>query len=420
MNMINELKIRDLIKDITNEDKINRMLLDGKSVYCGFDPTADSLHVGHLLPLLTLLRLKRSGVSIKPLVGGATGMIGDPSFKNEERRLNNIETITLFKEKIKKQIIKILGEEVSVLDNYNWVKNLTLLDFLRDTGKHFSVNAMIKKDSVKSRIERDELGISFTEFTYQILQSMDFLHLFKNENCSLQFGGSDQWGNITAGIDYIHRVLGNNKELGAFTLPLLLKSDGKKFGKSEGGAVWLDAKKTTPFEFFQFWLNISDEEVSRFFKMLSFRSIEEIEEILKSTEPRKGQQMLAEELTEIVHGKDELNKVLIEQKVLFKQNWSNISETDLNVLSKGNIVKIEIDKKSVEIDLIDMLIQSGYVKSKRIARELITNRSIKINGKTVVFDEDNKRQRFLMEDVFIGDFLLVQKGKKDFFMIVKV
>lgn len=423
-NIIEDLFQRGLIKDITSEDKVLQLINEGKAVYCGFDPTADSLHVGSLLPLITLLRLKKAGVNVKPLIGGATGMIGDPSFKENERSLNSKDVVDNFKLKIIQQIKSIVGSDTTVVDNFEWTKNLNILDFLRDTGKFFTVNTMLKKDSVKSRIERDDQGISFTEFTYQILQGMDFHHLFKHENCAIQMGGSDQWGNMIAGIDLINKKE-SNAEVGVFTLPLLLKSDGQKFGKSESGAVWLSADKTSPFQFFQFWLNISDEEVKKFFKMLSLKTVEEIDQIFKDDEGREkplAQQILAEELTEIVHGKKSLKEVLAIKKVLFEQNWDSVSEEDLKILSDGkNIKTIEVNKLEIENDLIQLLVSWNIVKSKRESREMIKNNAIKINGNIVNFekclDETGKVFKLLPEFWIFDNFMLIQKGKKLFTLI---
>jgi tyrosyl-tRNA synthetase len=423
-NVIQDLFERGLIKNITGEDKVDKLIQSGKSVYCGFDPTADSLHVGSLLPLITLLRLKRAGVSVKPLIGGATGMIGDPSFKENERSLNTKEVVDDFKNKITIQIKKIIGEDVKVVDNFEWTKDLNILDFLRDTGKFFAVNTMLKKDSVKSRIERDDQGISFTEFTYQILQGMDFHHLFKHENCAIQMGGSDQWGNMIAGIDLINKKE-NQAEVGVFTLPLLLKSDGQKFGKSETGTVWLSEDKTSPFQFFQFWLNISDEEVKSFFKMLSLKPIEEIQKILNDDKLRDkpmAQQILAEELTEIVHGKEALREVLSIKKVLFEQNWNTINEEDLNILSEGkNIKTIKVNRETINGDLIQLLVDWKILKSKRESREMIKNNAIRINGEIVNFEKctDVSAKVFPLTTDFLifNKFMLIQKGKKIFTLI---
>lgn len=412
---INDLRDRDLIKQITNEAKVANLFEQGKSVYCGFDPTADSLHVGSLLPLITLLRMKKNGINVVPLIGGATGMIGDPSFKNQERSLNSVDVIESFKKGIVSQIKSILGN-IEVADNIEWTSSLSILSFLRDTGKHFTVNTMINKDSVKSRIEREDQGISFTEFTYQILQAMDFHHLFKNKNCAIQIGGSDQWGNITSGMDLIHKKEGNDTDVGAITLPLLLKSNGQKFGKSESGTIWLSKEKTSPLEFFQFWLNISDNEVSRFFKMLSFRSVEEIDIIFEEDKLRKkpiAQQLLAEELTKLVHGEDELKKVLRVRSALFENDFSGIIEDDFISLEKSGTKTIELKDE----DIIGIVVSSGLATSRTRAREFIVNGAIKVNGKKLIFNQNENLNGLLFNDFMFGKFALFQRGKQEFRLV---
>lgn len=412
---INDLRDRDLIKQITNEAKVANLFEQGKSVYCGFDPTADSLHVGSLLPLITLLRMKKNGINVVPLIGGATGMIGDPSFKDQERSLNSVDVIEGFKKGIVSQIKSILGD-VEVADNIEWTSSLSILSFLRDTGKHFTVNTMINKDSVKSRIEREDQGISFTEFTYQILQAMDFHHLFKNKNCAIQIGGSDQWGNITSGMDLIHKKEGNDTNVGAITLPLLLKSNGQKFGKSESGTIWLSKEKTSPLEFFQFWLNISDNEVSRFFKMLSFRTVEEIDIIFEEDKLRKkpiAQQLLAEELTKLVHGEDELKKVLRVRSALFENDFSSITEDDFISLEKSGTKTIKLKDE----DIIGIVVSSGLATSRTRAREFIVNGAIKVNGKKLMFNQSENLNGLLFNDFMFGKFALFQRGKQEFRLV---
>lgn len=409
---IKELQERGLIKQITNEQKILNILKEGKSVYCGFDPTADSLHVGSLLPLITLLRLKKQGINVIPLIGGATGMIGDPSFKDHERSLNSVELIECFKKGIIAQIKSVLGE-VEIADNLDWTHSLSILSFLRDTGKHFTVNNMINKDSVKSRIEREDQGISFTEFTYQVLQAMDFHHLFKNKNCAVQIGGSDQWGNITAGIDLIHKKEGNEVEVGAITLPLLLKSNGQKFGKSESGAVWLSKEKTSPLQFFQFWLNISDDEVKRFFKMLSFKTIEEIDAIFEEDKTRNkpiAQSFLAEELTELVHGKEELKKVLRIRNALFDNDFSSITENDFIELEKSGTKAIHMENE----DIIGLVVASGLAPSRTRAREFLMNGAIKVNGVKLVFEKKDNLNGMVFKNFMFNKFALFQRGRQEF------
>lgn len=413
---INELKQRGLISQITDETKLIELLEEESSLYCGFDPTAESLHVGSLLPLITLLRFKKEGKSVIPLIGGATGMIGDPSGKSSERNLNSEDVVESFKLKIDSQIKSIIGE-VEVVDNNNWTKQLSVIDFLRDIGKHFSVNTMISKESVKNRIEREDQGISFTEFTYQILQSMDFWHLFKNKNCKIQIGGSDQWGNITAGMDLIHKKEGNDCKVAGLTMPLLVKSDGTKFGKSESGTVWLSPEKTRPFDFFQFWLKVSDTDVEKFLKMLSFKSIEEIDSIIESDKLRTkpiAQRILAEEMTLIVHGEQTLQSILRVTEALFENKFDNMTEEDFINLNKDGIQLIETE----ELNIVELLLLSGLVKSKRQARELITSNAITVNGIKQKFEEGETNDFEIRN--FKEGFVVIQKGKREFRLIKKV
>ncbi len=414
LHFIEELKQRGLVSQITDETKLEKLLNDKKTVYCGFDPTADSLHVGSLLPLITLLRFKKAGIPVIPLIGGATGMIGDPSGKSSERTLNSSETVDLFKESISEQIKSILGD-VCVLDNNDWTKNFSIIEFLRDIGKHFSVNSMLSKESVRNRIEREDQGISFTEFSYQLLQSMDFWHLFKSNNCSIQIGGSDQWGNITSGMDLIHKKEGNDCIVAGLTMPLLVKSDGTKFGKSESGAVWLSSNKTSPFNFFQFWLKVSDSDIEKFFKMLSFRSVEEIDKILLEDTQRPkpiAQRLLAEELTEIVHGKKALESVIRMTKALFENDFDTMTKEDFLNLKKDGMKSIKIE----DFNLVNLLVSSNLVKSKRQARELISAGAVLVNGVKISTTED-------LNEVSITDFkdgfAVLQKGKRDFILIEK-
>lgn len=413
---LQELQDRDLISQLTDINKINEILKNGATLYCGFDPTADSLHVGSLLPLITLLRFKKAGHTILPLIGGATGMIGDPSGKAKERTLNNADTVVFFKRSITHQINSVLGKDVEVVDNVEWTNGMSVLSFLRDIGKHFSVNAMLNKDSVKSRIEREEQGISFTEFSYQLLQSMDFHHLFKNRGCNLQIGGSDQWGNITSGIDLIHKKEGNDAVAAGITIPLLVKANGEKFGKSESGAVWLSADKTSPFDFFQFWLNISDEDIKRFFKMFSFRSIEEIEQIFEEDKERTkpiAQRLLAIELTELVHGVAAKDSVLHIAKALFESNFEDMAETDFSELEKSGMKVVETS----DLNLVTAIVSSGLAKSRTQAREFIKSGAISINGKKINCSDDINTLN--LEDIRFNCFIILQRGKKEF-RLVKV
>ena len=413
---IQELKQRGLVSQMTDETKISDLMDNGLSLYCGFDPTAESLHVGSLLPLITMLRFKKAGHTVFPLIGGATGMIGDPSFKAQERTLNDAATVNRFKAGIAGQIKSILGD-VELVDNHDWTVNLSIIDFLRDVGKHFSVNAMMSKDSVRSRLERDDQGISFTEFSYQLLQSMDFHHLLKAKDCRLQLGGSDQWGNITAGIDPIHRKEGNDVVATGLTIPLLTKADGTKFGKSESGAVWLSSEMTSPFDFFQFWLKVADADIPKFFKMLSFKSIEEIDAILEADKERTkpmAQQLLAEELTLIVHGQAALDSVLRNIKALFDNNFDNLQEDDFVNLEKNGMVAVVPET----LNVLDLMVATGLAKSKRQGREFIQSGAVQVNGNKLVVSEDDMNALEITDFKF-GKFAVFQRGKREFRLIKK-
>ncbi len=413
---IQELKQRGLVSQMTDETKISDLMDNGLSLYCGFDPTAESLHVGSLLPLITMLRFKKAGHTVFPLIGGATGMIGDPSFKAQERTLNDAATVNRFKAGIAGQIKSILGD-VELVDNHDWTVNLSIIDFLRDVGKHFSVNAMMSKDSVRSRLERDDQGISFTEFSYQLLQSMDFHHLMKAKDCRLQLGGSDQWGNITAGIDLIHRKEGNDVVATGLTIPLLTKADGTKFGKSESGAVWLSSEMTSPFDFFQFWLKVADADIPKFFKMLSFKSIEEIDAILEADKERTkpmAQQLLAEELTLIVHGQAALDSVLRNIKALFDNNFDNLQEDDFVNLEKNGMVAVVPET----LNVLDLMVATGLAKSKRQGREFIQSGAVQVNGNKLVVSEDDMNALEITDFKF-GKFAVFQRGKREFRLIKK-
>lgn len=413
---LNELKQRGLIAQLTNEEKITTQLNNGAKLYCGFDPTADSLHVGSLLPLITLLRFKKAGHTVMPLIGGATGMIGDPSFKAQERTLNDETTVQSFKASIIEQIQSIIGHDTHVIDNNDWTADMNVIEFLRDIGKHFSVNAMINRDSVKSRLEREDQGISFTEFSYQLLQSMDFWHLFKNESCSMQLGGSDQWGNITTGIDLIHRREGNDAIATGITIPLVTKSDGTKFGKTESGAIWLSAEKTSPFNFFQFWLNVKDSDIEKLFKMFSFRSIEDINSILDADKKLKkpmAQQLLAEELTLIVHGKTAFESVMRMNNALFNNNFDNLEEVDFIALEKDGMPSLTTNEKS----LLELLVVSGLAKSKREGRDFIKSGAVSVNGIKNVESDFEAINNMRVNDFKLSKFAILQRGKRNFTLI---
>ena len=409
MNLLEDLELRGLVKDITHKDELSSHLMNNKiSLYCGFDPTADSLHVGSLLPLVTLLRFKNEGHSPLALIGGATGLIGDPSGKHSERVLNSDQTVIEFSKCIENQIKYITS--IKCIDNNEWTSSMSVIDFLRDVGKHFSVNSMIGKESVKQRINRDDQGISFTEFSYMLLQSMDFMFLNKNMNCALQIGGSDQWGNITSGIDLIRKSGGKDNVAFGLTIPLITKSDGTKFGKSESGNIWLDSSKTSPFNFFQFWLRTDDSDVIKFLKFFTFLTLEEISDIEMSDRMAggrpKAQEVLAENLTKMVHGSDGLNSAKRITDAMFTSDFSGLSEKDFAQLSLDGINSINIDNSGL---LIDNLILSNLASSKRQAREFISNGAISVNGEKInEFD-------FILNKTnsFFGKWFIMKRGKRN-------
>ncbi len=413
MTLLEDLEKRGLIHQVTHKEQLSEKLENESiTLYCGFDPTAESLHVGSLLPMVTLLRFKNAGHNIIPLVGGATGMIGDPSGKSEERTLNSLETIESFKNSIMNQVSGILKTDCK--DNLSWVSEIDMITFLRDFGKHFSVNSMLSKESVKQRVSRDDQGISFTEFSYMLLQSIDFLKLFEKENCTLQIGGSDQWGNITAGNDLIKRKLGNDKEVFGLTIPLITNSEGKKFGKTESGAVWLDPNKTSPFAFFQFWLKTPDSDVYKLLKFFSMKSVEEIEEIeRKDKESGKkpdAQRILAEELTALIHGEEGLESVLRITEALFSSNFSKLSLEDFNQLKVDGIDAFKLSESK---NLVDVLVETKLASSKRQAREFIKNGAVQINGQK----KESNDLEFEAESMFFNKFAVLKRGKRNFALI---
>ncbi|KPL59173.1 tyrosine--tRNA ligase [Rossellomorea vietnamensis] len=396
------------LKDVLNKESI--------SIYCGIDPTADSMHIGHLLPFLTLRRFQNQGHRPLVLVGGATGLIGDPSGKNEERKLQTVEAIQGNVASIKVQLQSIFdfeGENGAVMvNNYDWIGAMDVVTFLRDFGKHVGVNYMLAKDTISSRLES---GISFTEFTYTILQAMDFNHLYDNYNCKLQIGGSDQWGNITTGLELIRRTHEEETKAFGFTIPLVTKADGTKFGKTESGAVWLDPKKTSPYEFYQFWINAADADVVKYLKYFTFLSHEEIEALAASveTEPhlRKAQKTLAEEMTKLIHGEEALDQAIRITQALFSGDIKSLSASE--ILEGFKDVPSFEQSKGEEIGLIDLLVNAKISPSKRQAREDVGNGAIYINGERVT-----DLQHVMGEgDKIEGQFTILRRGKKKYFRI---
>ncbi|UJF35243.1 tyrosine--tRNA ligase [Paenibacillus hexagrammi] len=415
MNILQDLEFRGLLHQITDREGLDKKLSEEKVVlYCGFDPTADSLHIGSLLPILTLRRFQQAGHIPLALVGGGTGLIGDPSGKANERTLNGPEVVEAWSESIKSQLSRFLdfSEErenpAELVNNYDWLGPLNVIEFLRDIGKNFTVNYMLAKDSVDSRITK---GISFTEFSYMILQSYDFLKLAETKGCSLQIGGSDQWGNITAGLE----LIGKTTDVRAYgvTLPLVTKSDGQKFGKTEGGAIWLDAAKTSPYQFYQFWVNTDDNDVIRFLKYFTFIGHEEInrlEETVK-TEPekREAQKTLGSEVTKLVHGEEALQSALNITAALFS---GNIQE-----LSKSEIEEAFQDVPSSMIDLedmgiLDLLVAVKAAPSKRQARQDVESGAVTVNGVRVQQTEAKVSDLGRLG----GSYLVIRRGKKNYYL----
>ena len=412
-NLLEELKYRDLVYQQTDEEGIKKLLeTESVSIYCGTDPTGDSLHVGHLLPFLTLKRFAKYGHKPVVLVGGGTGIIGDPSGRSEERQLQSLETIAENAKKLENQLRNIFrgDENIEFVNNDDWLGKMSMIEFLRDYGKLINVNYMLAKDSVSSRLEN---GLSFTEFSYTLLQGIDYAYLNEHHGVKMQLGGSDQWGNITTGLEIMRKLRGDVEAYG-FTIPLMLKSDGTKFGKSTGGAVWLDPEKTTPYEFYQFWFNTADNDTISAIKKFTFLEKEEIEKLEESLakEPhlRLAQKALAEELVKIVHGEAALESALNITKALFSGNIKELTLDELKVAVKG-MPKAQLPKD--DINIVDFLVESGVVTSKRQAREDVNNGAISINGDKVTdlaFIIDNSSR---LED----SFTVVRRGKKNYKLV---
>ena len=411
--MLEELKYRDLVYQQTEEEGIKKLLeTESVSIYCGTDPTGDSLHVGHLLPFLTLKRFAKYGHKPVVLVGGGTGIIGDPSGRSEERQLQSLETIAENAKKLENQLRNIFrgDENIEFVNNGDWLGKMSMIEFLRDYGKLINVNYMLAKDSVSSRLEN---GLSFTEFSYTLLQGIDYAYLNEHHGVKMQLGGSDQWGNITTGLEIMRKLRGDVEAYG-FTIPLMLKSDGTKFGKSTGGAVWLDPEKTTPYEFYQFWFNTADNDTISAIKKFTFLEKEEIEKLEESLakEPhlRLAQKALAEELVKIVHGEAALESALNITKALFSGNIKELTLDELKVAVKG-MPKAQLPKE--DINIVDFLVESGVVTSKRQAREDVNNGAISINGDKVTDLAFTIDSSLRLED----SFTVVRRGKKNYKLV---
>ncbi len=420
MNIWEDLKFRGLINQVTDEAGLEKLFqTEQVTMYTGFDPTADSLHVGHLLPILVLRRFQMAGHRPIALVGGATGMIGDPSGRSDERVLNTVETVHGYAKAICDQLARFLnfeGPNAAIMaNNYTWLSEIDIITFLRDVGKNFNINYMLAKDSVSSRLAN---GLSFTEFTYMILQSYDFVELNKRFGCKLQVGGSDQWGNITSGLELLRKLEKDTEDTQpkafGLTVPLVTKADGSKFGKSVGGAVWLDAEKTSPYEFYQFWLNVEDTKVIEYLKYFTFLSHAEILDLEKQTEEnpglRAGQKALAAQMTELVHGKAALLQAIKISEALFSGEIKNLTKKEIEQGFK-DVPSYHADSK--DYALIDLLVESKICPSKRQAREDITNGAIYLNGERItdlnyIVDEAVKIE---------SCYTIIRRGKKKYTVI---
>ena len=417
MNLFDELKLRGLVHDHTDQaEMMSALRKGGLSLYCGFDPTADSLHIGNLVPITGLMRFQRAGHRPIALIGGGTGMIGDPSGKSEERNLLSTEILEHNLKGIRAQFERFLdfdagSNSARMVNNAEWLNEVRLIDFFRDVGKHFSIGYMMAKESVKSRIA--EAGISYTEFSYMALQAYDFLHLFEKENCTLQIGGSDQWGNITAGIELIRRVHG--KPAFGMTFPLITTSDGRKFGKTEEGNIWLDPRRTSPYRFSQYWIQTDDRDVGRFLRYFTFLPIEEIDEIekehLKSPEKRAGQRRLSQELTTLVHGSAAARSVERAAKILFGAQLDGIEKTDL--LSAAEEMPKTLQSGAPPFPLIEILLETGLSKSKSMARKELNGGGIYVNNHRIT----SEKSVLSDDDLLFGQYILLRKGKKNYHLL---
>lgn len=412
MDIINELEWRGAINQVTDEAGLRKLTQEDKvTLYCGTDPTGDSLHIGHLIPFMILKRFQLAGHHPVILIGGGTGAIGDPSGRKSERQLQSMEQVHHNEEALTAQMKKLFGtENFTIVNNYEWLSKISLLDFLRDYGKLFNINTMLNKEVVASRLDA---GISFTEFTYQILQSVDFLHLYRHNDVQLQIGGSDQWGNITAGIDLIHKVEGADAKVYGLTIPLMLKADGTKFGKTAGGAIWLDPEKTSPYEFYQFWINQDDRDVVKYLKYFTFLSKEEIEDLAEKvkSEPwkREAQRRLAQEVTKFVHGQAAVEEAERISQALFSGEVADLSVDEIEQGFK-NMPSVDVESKPENI--VIWLTDNGIEPSRRQARQDVSSGAIRINGEKI----DDVEAKIDPSTHFDGKFVIVRKGKKHYYL----
>ncbi|WP_346838768.1 tyrosine--tRNA ligase [Microbulbifer sp. SAOS-129_SWC] len=425
--LLKDLDRRGLINQATGDGELTQHLKEPRTLYCGFDPTADSLHIGSLVPLLTLKRFQAAGHKPIALVGGATGLIGDPSFKAQERSLNTPDVVAGWVEKLKAQVSRFIdfdcGDNSAIVaNNLDWTQNLNVLDFLRDVGKHFSVNNMVNKESVKQRIQREGEGISFTEFSYMLLQSMDFSELYKRNDCTLQIGGSDQWGNITGGVDLTRRQ--HRGKVFGLTLPLVTKADGTKFGKTESGTIWLDPQRTSPYAFYQFWLNTADADVYKFLRYFTFLSVDEIEAIETADRERAGkpeaQGILAREVTRLVHGDEGFVAAERISAALFSGDIAELSEGDLEQLRLDGLPSSELPVEFGEQSLINLLVDAEMAPSGKPVKDALGRNAVLINGRAVGLDGNSDPAALFTADQSLhGRFFIVRLGKKKYHLFTR-
>ncbi|MFU8813756.1 MAG: tyrosine--tRNA ligase [Pseudomonadales bacterium] len=419
-SLLEDLHYRGLIAQVSDEARLARHLAEGsRTIYAGFDPTSDSLHIGNLVPLITLRRFQLAGHRPILLLGGATGLIGDPSGRSAERNLNTGDVVAEWVGRIRGQVegfVDFTGNNAAVIvNNLDWTQRLDVVSFLRDVGKHFSVNQMIQRESVRSRIEREGEGISYTEFSYMLLQAMDYLELARRYDCTLQIGGSDQWGNILSGLDLVRRVLA--RESFGLTLPLITKADGSKFGKTAAGAVWLAPEKTSPFSFYQFWLNSADAEVVAYLKIFTFLDHTELAQLAEQTatspQARAAQRRLAREVTAMVHGDDALASAERITETLFDGDVHALSEDDLRQLEQDGVDKTHISEDTA--GLLSALVESGLASSRGAARKLVQSSGIRVNG---IVQTDVERE-LDWRDALFGRYYLLRRGKKHWQLLVR-
>lgn len=413
MNIIEDLRFRGLIKDYSNEKEVEELLKTPQTIYCGFDPSASSLHIGNFVMISLLMRFQRAGHRVIALVGGATGMIGDPSGKSSERNLQTMEKLQENTNSIRRQLERFIDlddpSKGLLINNYDWIAPMSTLEFLRDYGKHFSINYLLAKDIISSRLES---GISFTEFSYNILQAIDFLKIYDKYGCRIQVGGSDQWGNLTSGLELIRRARGSEAKAEILTCHLITRADGKKFGKSEKGALFLDPELTSPYQLYQYFINVADQDAVRYLKVFTFLTKEEIIEIekehLANLGARVGQKALAYEVTKIIHGKDKADEALQMSQVLFSGDIKTLNKKQLEEVFGDLTVEVEGEKI-----LEDLLIEIKAASSKREAREFIKNNSISINGEKI-----NDAVKVISKDnALYGEYTLVKRGKKNYYLV---